>query len=137
MGKVCFSDADGGGQFYELVELEEHVVALDCQFAGGKDYHCSNVSSLVSGSFVTGFVFFYLKILCIKGIKKAPVLPDPVIEVPKTSFPVRIDGMLISWISVGYSKSISFNAFKIGLQISANYCYHYLYLDPPTRTCFL
>ena len=56
MGKVCFSDADGGGQFYVLVELEEHVVALDCQFAGGKDHHCSNVSSLVSGSFITRFL---------------------------------------------------------------------------------
>ena len=74
----------------------------------------------------------YLKTRCIKGSKKAAVFPEPVMEVPRTSFPERIAGMLISWISVGNSKEISLRDFSKGLQMS----FFSFYLSLPTRICF-
>lgn len=54
------------------------------------------------------------------GIKKAAVLPEPVIELATTSFPVAITGIANCWIGVGLVYPNYPIAFRTGL-IMRNY----------------
>ncbi len=52
------------------------------------------------------------------GMRKARVLPEPVLAAPSTSFPARRGGIAFSWTGVIVLKPISFNALIVGSESS-------------------
>jgi len=77
------------------------------------DKHC--IANSLVGRIIRHFEYefkepvesFCFQIRSIIGRRKAAVLPEPVIEEARTSRPVMIAGIVISWTSVGCENSRS------------------------------
>ena len=50
-----------------------------------------------------------------RGITKAPVLPEPVRAMPTTSTPCKISGMVLRWMGVGSWNPLRLIAFSTGM----------------------